>query len=308
MSIYLLECLFLGSKKNEMKKEENPLYYFEKLLVKTQEEYERITYAEICSLPNFIEEDKNIKGRLCIASFDDTGKVIYEYTDVSQQIEFTFNIEAKVALEQIKKDILYTTKSGNSPQFYIKEIEKRLYSLEKEAPIKFSNYPILEELLRDIRCEITDKSINITTTIDIEDYCEDSFDWNKIKQEDKILFVKKIYQLLMENSPIISASEEDFINAFTQKKVDNGIKWLLKSKNGKTSKTSLFYFIDELRNNNLLTYFEEYSFGRKVEYVFRDCDGNPFSNISQSLNYYRERKSCDNEETIDNIIFQLEQP
>lgn len=297
-----------------MTKEENPLYYFENILRRTQNQVKTKYMTEAVDNGGGISRYDYEKGEIeFYYSFYDEQKnqsvegfEMYSFKDFLKKEMYRKGNEA---YSLFRRDKLLIAKNGKTSLFYIQEIQNRITELLKLAEVNFPDYPFVKEVLLKLKSITSDnKPIKTSAPIDIEDYCEDSFDWNKIKQEDKILFVKKMYQLLMENSPIISASEEDFINAFTQKKVDNGIKWLLKSKNGKTSKTSLFYFIDELRNNNLLTYFEEYSFGRKVEYVFRDCDGNPFSNISQSLNYYRERKSCDNEETIDNIIFQLEQP
>lgn len=297
-----------------MTKEENPLYYFENILRRTQNQVKTKYMTEAADNGGSISRYDYEKGEIeFYYSFYDEQKnqsvegfEMYSFKDFLKKEMYRKGNEA---YSLFRRDKLLIAKNGKTSLFYIQEIQNRITELLKLAEVNFPDYPFVKEVLLKLKSITSDnKPIKTSAPIDIQDYCEDSFDWNKIKQEDKILFVKKMYQLLMENSPIISASEEDFINAFTQKKVDNGIKWLLKSKNGKTSKTSLFYFIDELRNNNLLTYFEEYSFGRKVEYVFRDCDGNPFSNISQSLNYYRERKSCDNEETIDNIIFQLEQP
>lgn len=289
---------------------ENPLYYFEKVLVKTQEKYEREVYIEMSSNPYFVGEDENIKGRLKFISLDeDTKTLIDSYADIPDTIKDEINRESSLAIEKIRIDILETTKAGNSPHFYIKEIEQRINRLNELANKNFPNYPIIKEVLLKIKNSISNKNSKAyQDNLIIEDYCEDSFDWDSFNEEDKINSIKRLYQLLTTQPPIIFATEEDFINAFTGKEINSGINWLLETKNGHTSKSSLIYFIHQLKEENYIKDFDKKSFGRRIEYVFRDYNGRPLKNIKQSLNDFNKKETCDESNRIDEIISQIEQP
>lgn len=290
---------------------ENPLYYFEKVLAKTQEKYEREVYIEMSSNPYFVGEDENIKGRLKFISLDeDTKTLIDSYADIPDTIKDEINRESSLAIEKIRIDILETTKAGNSPHFYIKEIEQRINRLNELANKNFPNYPIIKEVLLKIKNSISNNknSKAYQDNLIIEDYCEDSFDWDSFNEEDKINSIKRLYQLLITQPPIIFATEEDFINAFTGKEINSGIHWLLETKNGHTSKSSLIYFIHQLKEESYIKDFDKKSFGRRIEYVFRDYNGRPLKNIKQSLNDFRNKENCDESNRIDEIISQIEQP
>lgn len=204
---------------------ENPLYYFEKVLAKTQEKYEREVYIEMSSNPYFVGEDENIKGRLKFICLDeDTKTLIDSYADIPDTIKDEINRESSLAIEKIRIDILETTKAGNSPHFYIKEIEQRINRLNELANKNFPNYPIIKEVLLKIKNSISNKNSKAyQDNLIIEDYCEDSFDWDSFNEEDKINSIKRLYQLLTTQPPIIFATEEDFINAFTRKEINSGI-------------------------------------------------------------------------------------
>lgn len=291
-----------------MTKEENPLYYFEKVLAKTQEKYEREVYIEMSSNSYFVGEDENIKGRLKFICLDeDTKTLVDSYADIPDIIKYEMNKESSLAIEKIRIDILETTKAGNSPHFYIKEIEQRINRLYELANKNFPNYPIIKEVLLKIKNSISNKNSK-TYQNNIEDYCENSFDWDSFNEDDKVNSIKRLYQLLITQPPIIFATEEDFINAFTRKEINSGINWLLETKNGHTSKSSLIYFIHQLKEENYIKDFDKKSFGRRIEYVFRDYNGRPLKNIKQSLNDFNKKETCDESNRIDEIISQIEQP
>lgn len=291
-----------------MTKEENPLYYFEKVLAKTQEKYEREVYIEMSSNSYFVGEDENIKGRLKFICLDEDTKTLADsYADIPDIIKYEMNRESSLAIEKIRIDILETTKAGNSPHFYIKEIEQRINRLYELANKNFPNYPIIKEVLLKIKNSISNKNSK-TYQNNIEDYCENSFDWDSFNEDDKVNSIKRLYQLLITQPPIIFATEEDFINAFTRKEINSGINWLLETKNGHTSKSSLIYFIHQLKEENYIKDFDKKSFGRRIEYVFRDYNGRPLKNIKQSLNDFNKKETCEEAERIDEIISQIEQP
>ena len=67
-----------------------------------------------------------------------------------------------------------------------------------------------------------------------------------------------------------------------------------------TSKSSLFYFLEQLNQENFIQEVPSYDLNKKVEYVFRDIDGNPLKNIRQSKS--NNSTSPTGKEQIDQIL------
>jgi hypothetical protein len=68
----------------------------------------------------------------------------------------------------------------------------------------------------------------------------------------------------------------------SQSKLSNGIKWLIKGKNGQYSKQSLIQFIDYLMANKYIETKSGKDFNESVRYVFRDNNGLLIKNVSVS--------------------------
>lgn len=292
----------------------NPLSYFEKLLQKSQgfikssyihQHLERIPYYEK------IDYDKGII-QYYMPFYDEAnddmieGLVTYSFI---KEFHSEIDAEYRKSSEIIRDDIFEITKYGNSPIHYINNIKNRVDYLYTLANEKFPDYPIVGKILLKLKSEVTNQyNSNQHNSIYTEDYCENSFDWDSFNEEDKINSIKRLYQLLTVQPPIIFATEEDFINAFTRKEINSGIHWLLETKNGHTSKSNLIYFIHQLKEENYIKDFDKKSFGRRIEYVFRDYNGRPLKNIKQSLNDFNKKETCEEAERIDEIISQIEQP
>lgn len=285
--------------------------YFEKLLQKSQDlikssyihqHLEKIPYYEK------IDYDKGII-QYYMPFYDEANNdmierlVTYSFT---KEFHSEINTEYRNSSEIIRDDIFEITKYGNSPIHYINNIKKRvdyLYILTNE---KFPDYPIVGKVLLKLKNEVTNQ--HNSSSIEHKNYCENSFDWDSFNEEDKINSIKRLYQLLTTQPPIIFATEEDFINAFTGKEINSEIHWLLETENGHTSKSSLIYFIHQLKEENYIKDFDKKSFGRRIEYVFRDYNGRLLKNIKQSLNDFNKKETCEEAERIDKIISQIEQP
>lgn len=285
---------------------ENPLNYFDNLLNKTQEQVKG-EYMNNMHTSVSVESEDYDKGMIKYYSMvydinTDSGIEALHTFKFSDTLYNDIKKESSKSLELIKNDILEITKGGNSPQHYIKELEQRLDKLKFLAKKNFLDYPKLEETIEKLKLGINNKLLD-SPLIEIENTY--SFDLDYFHINDKINAVERLYTLLTTSPPIISADKQDFINAFTKKEITNGIKWLLKTRNGHTSKSSIFYFINELRKEKFLIHFDDSTFGKRVEYIFRDYNGKPLQNIKQSLQDFRNKETCDDEDRINDIISQM---
>ena len=121
--------------------------------------------------------------------------------------------------------------------------------------------------------------------------------------EEQLAIAEKLYHLLSESPAVIKCNKTDFINAFTGKEIENGICWLITGKNKFTSKISLFYFIEELRNKQYLKSSIIIDLSKYIQYVFRDNQGDELKNLKQSKSTYS--KSVTQKERIDTVISSL---
>ena len=84
------------------------------------------------------------------------------------------------------------------------------------------------------------------------------------------------------------------------RKVSNGIKWLVIGKNGSFSKSSLFYFIEKLIEEGLITDVPSTLLNKKIHYLFRDPSNNRLKNIRQSKSTNSSNPS--QKDRIDSVI------
>jgi hypothetical protein len=123
--------------------------------------------------------------------------------------------------------------------------------------------------------------------------------------------IRELYQLLINNTtPFIEAEEAEFLNAFSGKEFAVGIKWLVKGKNKKINKHSLFYLIEKLKKQNFI---ENPYCAKKILYaLFREDNGEHFRNVQGSWSDYTKGQNKKPKPTeperkteIDNIISEL---
>ena len=296
----------------------NPLSYFEKLLNQTQE---KVKVEYMSNMSEFVPVESKDYDKGIIKYYS----MIYDInTDSGIEVLHTFKFleafyndikkENFKSLELIKNDILEITKGGNSPQYYIKELEQRLDKLKVSAKNNFPDYPKLAEEIEKLKSNITGNQFVVLKSskrpVGIQNYYEDSFSWSKGNtDEEKIDYIKRFYRLLTERKIIIS-TEEDFINAFTQRNIDKGISWQLKCRNS-THIRSIFYFINKLEEELFIDEIENKDFGRKIHYVFRNYEGNQISksSIKASLSDFRKDiQTSSFSDRIDEMISQIKQP
>lgn len=108
-----------------------------------------------------------------------------------------------------------------------------------------------------------------------------SYRWNSLEDEAGLLSLKKLFKLLTMEPKIIDCSENEFIDAFTQSKVNTGIRWCVIGKNGQYSKQSLLSFIEYLMSNKFIE-TKTNDFNKALCYVFRTNTGEPIKNLSVS--------------------------
>ena len=121
--------------------------------------------------------------------------------------------------------------------------------------------------------------------------------------ESKEKKIEKLYTLLTETPAIIESTKEEFIKAFNGEELESGIYWLVKARNKLTSKTTLFYFIEELINKNYLSRSIIPDINKYVKYVFRDDLGKELKNLKQSKSTVSQKVTS--QDRIDTIISQL---
>ena len=193
----------------------------------------------------------------------------------------------------IKNDIDFLVERAilNSSDISVsfKNLENILVSLTKREYLGFPKEHVLSSLatiLNHLKInynyyptfDFTEDNCQIA----LGDYSPHSYRWISINTEVGKLSLKKFYSLLTQEPKIVECSEKEFINAFSQSKLSNGIKWLIKGKNGQYSKQSLIQFIDYLMANKYIETKSGKDFNESVRYVFRDNNGLLIKNVSVS--------------------------
>ena len=200
-------------------------------------------------------------------------KIDKEVQKVIKEIEANFQ---KIHIEK---------KSGvNGYSEYLKKDFKSIQDLKNYKIYQFLP-GLLEEITATINRFIQNKNSDSNSRSP-----SNSFELLPIENTTlQITKIKKLFSLLIKAkpSPIIEATEEEFINAFTGKKVEKGVNWLILGKNKQISKTSLFYFIENLQRKHLKVRLSD-NISNYIKYVFRDSKGEELKNLKQtksSINY-----------------------
>jgi len=216
------------------------------------------------------------------------GLVTYDF---NKDFNSTIHSEFLKTKQEIDSFIMEITFKGNSPKEFINFQILLLKDLYLKTNVFYTSKPIVKNaitaLIKHIQERyLAEKIININPNapnlIEIDDYSENSFCWDSLNPEDTISNLERFYGLLTESPPLIECAKEDFIKAFTKRKVSNGIKWLVTGSNQKISKSSLFYLIDRLISDEYITDVPSTLLNKKIEYLFTDSLGGKLKNIRQS--------------------------
>ena len=272
---------------------ENPLsffdYYFDNGINKDVVDYKQTMEA----VDNHISELSSEKTPL-------------EYRYSSEPASYTMSLEEWIS-SAIKNEVKL------SKEFIEQGFEKR-FSNKKEVRAyadflrlkcnelknrkEYNVYPFLSSILERFLEQINQYSK------DSKQYSfTPSFNLIADSTESKKKKIEKLYTLLTETPAIIESTEEEFTKAFNGEEIVVGIYWLVKARNKLTSKTSLFYFIEQLINNDYLSRSIISDLNKYVKYVFRDDLGKEFKNLKQSKSTVSQKVTS--QDRIDTIISQL---
>ncbi|WP_300565486.1 hypothetical protein [Flavobacterium sp.] len=276
----------------------NPLEYFLNLLEKDKSNELKLSFISgiienIGCYADTVDEEKGI------ITYWDTfydqatdscieGLVTYDFNkDFNSTIHSEF-LKTKKSIDDYVLDIVL---KGNNP----KEFINHQISLLKDLFLKTNDFYISKPIVKNAIIALikfiqekylTEKVVNINfnspNLIDADDYSQYSFLWDSLNPEDTIPNLERFYNLLTQSPPLIESTKEDFIKAFTMRKVTNGIKWLVTGHNHKISKSSLFYLIDRLISDEYITNVPSALLNKKIEYLFTDSSGDKLKNIRQS--------------------------
>ena len=243
--------------------ENNPLAFFEWYLLNGLNEDLNSFYTYF-NEEQILEIDK--KTYSIVVDYDLPPFTFENYVDRKLMNELANSIN----LLQIKFEKAYLNGTlYNVVMFYLKKIN---LLRKKDILIEF---PFINKYIIKIEDEI--KKWN-NEPVSKTNY---SFVLKGNSSDERIQKAKKLYSLLKENN-FIECDKNDFINAFTGKRIENGIKWKIQSiRNRQTNKKSLIYFIHKLFNKHL-SYEDNGYMNKSIEYVFRNIDGNKLKNIKQS--------------------------
>ena len=277
---------------------QNPLLYFQSLLERDKSNELKDTFVSefIEHYGSMLESVDAEKGIVTYwDSFYDqaTDSQIEGYVthDFNKSFNSKINSEFINAKKSIDNIVLSISYKGVNPKEFINIQILLLKDLFIKTDSFYIDKPIVKNAIVGLINYIQDKYLaekiisinpNSPNLIEIEDYSEFSFNWDSLNPEDTVPNIEKLYSLLIQSPALIESSKEDFINAFTMRKVTNGIKWLVTGKNGIISKSSLFYFIEKLIEETLVNDVPSTQLNKKIEYLFRDSSNNRLNNIRQS--------------------------
>ncbi|MGB0870913.1 MAG: hypothetical protein ACPGSD_15070 [Flavobacteriales bacterium] len=252
--------------------------------------YKQLEYFKFYNTPVdliTLTEDKNGKLQLLgeINEIDMENYVV-KYTDCGISKVFSLEILVKEELNLIiDKTIdfidMEILKRMNNPR----EIESLILFLNSQLAIiknkqAYFEFNFLEKFYKKI-----DNHINSLISELVSKTTNKSKTYNyffNILSSNPNLTIEKLYKMLTSNNPIIECEKENFINAFSGKNINEGIKWKIIAKNKSTNKKSLIFFLEQLIENNFLHSSIILDLNKHIKYVFRDSYGNPLKNIKQS--------------------------
>lgn|GEM_PF-5584136 len=233
----------------------DPLHFFKRLSSSNQIYLLKSTFYEIMSEHDVISIDKFTDTVVYNVVFFDQDGTAHE-----QDITLTFEKFLTDKLIQeisnykycINETILDMVKRGSNPTEFIQlqhstllKCKPKIISFYPEKDIFAKAIVLLSNFLKDeypeyfkIKESTRDKNFPLVPIS--EDFSPYSFKWDALNPEDAISAIEVLYQLLTEEPELIQSSKEDFIAAFTQRKVINGIKWLVRVKTSSHQKHLYF--------------------------------------------------------------------
>ena len=224
--------------------------------------------------------------------------------DAGEEIthEFHPNFRRKIELEVKKSKNLINTKidqlvsqgkAYNELLFFLKNL---LLKLRIKADENYIDYPFVKTAIDTLSSFIELFEVTSTSSFEL------AYSWDSEYDDLKLESITKLHRLLQNDYKLIDSTVGEFLNAFSNNEVRDGIKWLGIGKNAKTTKYSLFYFINQLQKQNFILDVKK-GYNKKIQYVFRDKDGNFLEHVRQSKSAFLKGSSTYDE--IDDIIRQL---
>ncbi|MCO6147398.1 hypothetical protein [Flavobacterium sp. NRK1] len=293
----------------------DPLHFFKSLVNFNHIEILRSSFYEIMSQHDVISTDTLTDTVIYNVVFFDQEGTAHE-RDITLTFEkfLTDRLIQEISNYKytINEIILSIVKNGSSPKEFIQlqystllKLKPKIISLYPEKIIFAKAVALIVNFITDeyseyfeIKGNTRDKNFPLLSVS--EDFSPYSFKWDALNPEDALPAIELLYQLLIEEPALIQSSKEDFIAAFTQRKVIDGIKWIVLGKNKISSKVSLFYFINALMEQGFLESKHTTEINKMIEYVFRDNSGKLFKNIRQSKQSFSEKPS--QKERLDDIL------
>lgn len=274
-----------------------PYMFFEDLLQEN-----KIIDLKLNFISNFVEDYRSFE----IESIDNEQGIIKFWNSYQDEITLQQIVEISVydfedyfnalIVENYKTSKKKTDEllfeicvNGNTPKIFIASQIEFLNNLRTKAESIYSERPIIKKhiklLIKHLLENRTEIEVDHITPnlIDREDYAEYSLNWDSARPEDTIPNISKLFVLLTQSPLLIECSQEEFINAFTKRKIFNGIRWLVKGPNKSISKSSLVYFVRRLIEEEYIENIPESSLNKTIQYVFRDSDGQTLKNIKQTI-------------------------
>lgn len=198
--------------------------------------------------------------------------------------------------EILNNSVFKLTADNKNVEQYLSYATAKYVNILETAYRAYSDYPFIINYLETFRKKYLEKF----HAINISDFStRDSFHFDFSNTEDKLESLNLLYTLLTNNPPLIMCSKDEFIRAFSNGKISDGIKI-------KTSVPSILYLIDELTANHFLTNFDGKDYNSKFNYIFRNADGQHIRNLKHLKSQYRTgRNKPRTAERIDEIIKQL---
>jgi hypothetical protein len=215
------------------------------------------------------------------------------YTHFNRKIE----LEIKTSKNLINTKIDQLVSQGHTYIELLLLLRNVLLKLRTEADENYKDYPFVITAINKLSSYI--KLFEVTN----ESALVKSYYWDSDYEDHKLKSITKLHKLLQSDYKLIDSSVGEFINAFTGNEIRVGIRWLGIGKNAKTTKYSLFYFIDQLEQQNFIHDIKK-GYNKKIEYVFRDKDGNFLENVRQSKSTFLKGSYTYDE--VDIIIHQLQ--
>lgn len=274
---------------------ENPVaffdYYLKKAIYKDWNNYSSGIVKNVFNSP-FDEIDKQQK-ILKVYNSDTNEYVLYSFENHLKVIITDEIQKSKHFIELGFQHRFSNTNEINGYAEFLKIKIQELAKLQAFVDFNFMN-SIIEEIEALIHQYSLDKSVGHTFY---------SFNLLVNEGEDQNIKIDALFGLLSDSPPIIKSTKADFQKAFSGKEIANKIHWLVEGKNKLTSKVSLFYFIDELIRNKLISNNVRSDLNKYIQSIFCDSKGDDLRNLKQSKSTYSKNPSS--KDRLDSIISNL---